>query len=169
MRTIPNASGDSLMAFVGESVEPGSVVHTDGWLGYEPLESDGYRHEVSYLDGGDRHEPSQLLPRVHRVVSLLKRWILGTHQGAVSHEHLAYPRRIHLPLQPPQVQKPRQALLPLGPAGRRRATGALQIAGRRHRITRDGQPQHVGAISKYLSQVNTHLALLPCFSDILEA
>ena len=38
MRTIPNASGDSLMAFVGESIEPGSVVHTDGWLGYEPLE-----------------------------------------------------------------------------------------------------------------------------------
>ena len=72
MRTIPNASGDSLMAFVGESVEPGSVVHTDGWLGYEPLESDGYRH-ASYLDG-------QVLPRVHRVVSLLKRWILGTHQ-----------------------------------------------------------------------------------------
>ena len=41
MRTIPNASGDSLMAFVGESVDlPGSVIHTDGWLGYEPLESD---------------------------------------------------------------------------------------------------------------------------------
>ncbi len=39
------------MAFVGESIEPGSVVHTDGWLGYEPLEGDGYRHEVSYLEG----------------------------------------------------------------------------------------------------------------------
>ena len=87
MRTIPNASGDSLMAFVGESVEPGSVVHTDGWLGYGPLESDGYRHEVSYLDGQPARA-SELLPRVHRVVSLLKRWILGTHQGAVSHEHL---------------------------------------------------------------------------------
>ncbi len=83
MRTIPNASGDSLMAFVGESVEPGSVVHTDGWLGYGPLESDGYRHEVSYLDGQPARA-SELLPRVHRVVSLLKRWILGTHQGAAS-------------------------------------------------------------------------------------
>ncbi len=62
------------MAFVGESI----VVH-NGWLGYEPLEGDGYRHEVSYA--------SKLLPRVHRVVSLVKRWILGTHQGAVSHEH----------------------------------------------------------------------------------
>ena len=61
MRTIPN---DSLMAFVGESVEPGSVVHTDGWLGY--VESDGYRHEVSYLDGQPARA-SQLLPRVHRV------------------------------------------------------------------------------------------------------
>ena len=89
MRTIANASGDSLMAFVGASIEPGSVVHTDGWLGYEPLESNGYRHEVSYLDGQPARA-SALLPRVHRVVSLLKRWILGTHQGAVSHEHLDY-------------------------------------------------------------------------------
>ena len=89
MRTIPNASGDSLMAFVGESIEPGSVVHTDGWLGYEPLEGDGYRHEVSYLEGQPARA-SELLPRVHCVVSLVKRWILGTHQGAVSHEHLDY-------------------------------------------------------------------------------
>ncbi len=87
IRTIPNASGDSLMAFVGESIGPGSVVHTDGWLGYEPLEGDGYRHEVSYLEGQPARA-SKLLPRVHRVVSLVKRWILGTHQGAVSHEHL---------------------------------------------------------------------------------
>lgn len=33
---------------------------------------------------------SKLLPRVHRVASLLKRWLLGTHQGAVSHEYLDY-------------------------------------------------------------------------------
>ncbi|MGB6710548.1 MAG: hypothetical protein WBE85_10400, partial [Methylocella sp.] len=25
-----------------------------------------------------------LLPRVHRVMSLLKRWLMGTHQGAIS-------------------------------------------------------------------------------------
>ncbi len=61
------------------------------------------------------------------------------------------PRRIRLPLQPPQVQKSRQALLPPGSTGRRRATGTLQIAGRRHRDTRYGRPQHVGAISQYLS------------------
>ena len=89
MRTIPNASGDSLMAFAGELIEPGSVAHTDGWLGYEPLENDGYRHEVSYLDRQPARS-SELLPRVDRVVSLLRRWILGTHQGAVRHEHLDY-------------------------------------------------------------------------------
>ena len=159
IRTIPNASGDSLMAFVGESIEPGSVVHTDGWLGYEPLEGDGYRHEVSYLEGQPARA-SKLLPRVHRVVSLVKRWILGhASRSGQSRASRLLPRRIRLPLQPPQVQKSRQALLPPGSTGRRRATGTLQIAGRRHRDTRYGRPQHVGAISQYLSQVNTHPVL----------
>ena len=87
MRRIPDGSARSLVAFVQESVEPGSVVHTDGWLGYEPLRARGYVHRVTFLSGHER-SPSELLPRVHRVVSLLKRWLLGTHQGAVSIEHL---------------------------------------------------------------------------------
>jgi hypothetical protein len=33
---------------------------------------------------------AELLPRIHLVASLLKRWLLGTHQGAVSIEHLDY-------------------------------------------------------------------------------
>src|ERR1017187_5424808 len=49
----------------------------------------GYVHKISFLRG-NRQSPSELLPRVHRVVSLLKRWLLGTHQGAVSVEHLDY-------------------------------------------------------------------------------
>ena len=72
-----------------ESVEPGHVVHTDGWLGYAPLESKGYIHEITFLRG-KKKSPSELMPRVHRVVSLLKRWLLGTHQGAVSAAHLDY-------------------------------------------------------------------------------
>lgn len=89
MRRVPDASAESLVPFVKESVEPRGVVHTDGWLGYEPLESEGYRHEVTFLRG-QKKSPSELLPRVHRVISLLKRWLLGTHQGAVSFEHLDY-------------------------------------------------------------------------------
>jgi transposase-like protein len=87
MRRIPDASARSLVSFVEESVEPGSVVHTDGWLGYEPLQAHGYIHQVTFLRDQQK-SPSELLPRVHRVVSLLKRWLLGTHQGAVSTEHL---------------------------------------------------------------------------------
>jgi transposase-like protein/ribosomal protein L37AE/L43A len=87
MRRIPDASARSLVSFVEESVEPGSVVRTDGWLGYEPLQAHGYIHQITFLRAQQK-SASELLPRVHRVVSLLKRWLLGTHQGAVSTEHL---------------------------------------------------------------------------------
>jgi transposase-like protein/ribosomal protein L37AE/L43A len=88
MRRIADASAESLMSFVEDSIEPGTVVHTDGWLGYLPLESRGYRRQITVLRG--QPNPSELLPRVHQVVSLLKRWLLGTHQGAVTLEHLDY-------------------------------------------------------------------------------
>ena len=89
MRQIPNAAADRLMPFIRDSVVPGSIVHTDGWLGYSPLESNGFRHEVTYLKG-NKKTASELLPRVHLVISHLKRWLLGTHQGAISHKHLDY-------------------------------------------------------------------------------
>ena len=89
MRRIPDASADSLQAFIAEAIAPGSRVHTDGWHGYDRVKANGYRHRVTFLRG--EHElASELLPRVHRVVSLLKRWLLGTHQGAVSAPHLDY-------------------------------------------------------------------------------
>jgi transposase-like protein len=89
MRRIPDASAESLVSFVEDCVEPGAVVHTDGWLGYAPLEGKNYVHKITFLHG-HRKSPSELLPRIHLVVSLLKRWLLGTHQGAVSREHLDY-------------------------------------------------------------------------------
>ena len=72
-----------------ESVEPGSSLHTDGWLGYEPLAKKGYRHRIVFLSGR-RKQAWELLPRVHKTISLLKRCMLGTHQGAISHQHLDY-------------------------------------------------------------------------------
>lgn len=89
MKRIRDASGESLLPFVKECIEPGSVVHTDGWLGYSGLEKEGYVHEITVVRGQEK-SASALMPRVHRVVSLLKRWLLGTHQGAVSHKHLDY-------------------------------------------------------------------------------
>lgn len=89
MRRIPDASADSLQAFVEDAVTPGSLLHTDGLLSYDRLEKHGYRHRITFLKGR-KESPAELLPRVHRVVALLKRWFLGTHQGAVSHAHLDY-------------------------------------------------------------------------------
>jgi len=88
-RRVPDASGDSLLPFVEDSITPGSLVKTDGWQGYNGLESRGYRREIIVVSRR-RESASDLLPRVHRVVSLMKRWLMGTHQGAVSHEHLDY-------------------------------------------------------------------------------
>jgi len=87
MRRIPDASAESLMPFIEDSVEPGSVVHTDGWLGYQPLDGRDYRHRITFLKGNSK-TASELMPRVHLAVALLKRWLLGTHQGGVSLEHL---------------------------------------------------------------------------------
>lgn len=87
MRRIPDASAESLMPFIEDSVEPGSIVHTDGWRGYQPLEGRDYGHKITVLKGHSK-TASELMPRVHLAVALLKRWLLGTHQGGVSLEHL---------------------------------------------------------------------------------
>lgn len=90
MARIPDASAASLLEFIRGAIEPGSVVHTDGWEGYRSLKKNGYRHEVTILRGQGKDAAIELLPRVHRVAGLLKRWLLGTHQGSVSGNHLDY-------------------------------------------------------------------------------
>lgn len=87
LQVLEDASQESLPAAVQAAIEPGSQVVTDGWDGYNPIESMGYRRKVARSDTGPG---ANLLPSCHRVASLLKRWILGTHQGAVSKEHLSY-------------------------------------------------------------------------------
>jgi transposase-like protein len=86
MRRIPDASSKSLHGFIAEMIEPNSVIYTDGWSGYGGLK--GYTHHR--LIQRKKESEEDLLPRVHKVVSLLKRWLLGTHQGAISHSHLDY-------------------------------------------------------------------------------
>ena len=89
LRRVSDVSAASLTPFVCDAVEPGSTVHTDGWSGYNGLATSGYARQITVLsDSGD---PAHvLMPAVHRVASLLKRWLLGTHQGAVSNKHLDY-------------------------------------------------------------------------------
>lgn len=86
MRKVPDASGENLLPFIEDNIESGSTVHTDGWRGYSGVAAKGYRHKVSVLS----ETGPEVMPRVHRVASLLKRWILGTHQGAIGKDHLDY-------------------------------------------------------------------------------
>jgi hypothetical protein len=85
MTPLTDASGASLHAFVTDHVEPGARVVTDGWQGYRGLDQLGYTHDRRSQRAARARgeEPGQLLPAVHRVASLAKRWLLGTHQGSV--------------------------------------------------------------------------------------
>ncbi len=87
---IPDGSAVSLHRFIQGAVMPGSSIHTDGWKPYQGLDRLGYRHEVSKLQGQPVNAATELLPRVHRVAALLKRWLLGTHQGAIAPTQLDY-------------------------------------------------------------------------------
>jgi transposase-like protein len=91
MRRIPDCSEATLTPFVLESIEPGAVVRTDGWKGYSSakLTTAGYVHLPKNISGSG--DPAHVvMPGVHRVAALLKRWILSTHQGSVSDKHLDY-------------------------------------------------------------------------------
>jgi len=87
LRRIPAASASPLVAFVKHAVEPGSVVITDEWEAYVGLTQEGFKHRPRVINASSK-TASGLLPRVHRVASLFKRWMLGAHQGALSREQL---------------------------------------------------------------------------------
>lgn len=83
LKRIPDASGNSLNCAIKELIEPCSTVITDGWEGYNQLETFGYRHKIAKKD--DNNVGENLLPKCNIVASLLKRWLLGTHQGRAQH------------------------------------------------------------------------------------
>jgi len=84
---IPDASADSLAAFLDANVETGSCVITDGWSAYPAATKGRYTHKSTSVasSGMQAHE---VLPAVHLVFSLVKRWVMGTMQGSVSPEHV---------------------------------------------------------------------------------
>lgn len=87
---LADASAESLQGFVTDHVEPGSRVITDGWSGYRGLPTIGYSHDRRSQRAAAAlgQDPGQLLPGVHRIAALAKRWLMGTHQGSTDPAHL---------------------------------------------------------------------------------
>ncbi len=83
---IPDVSGATLGRAVSEAVTAGTIVRTDGWKGYNGIAAGGYKHVVTEENADELSDVA--LPKCHLVISLLKRWILGTLQGNVGKEHL---------------------------------------------------------------------------------
>ena len=90
MKPLAGTSAQSLQAFVRDHVQPGTKVITDGAWGYVGLEKQGYTHERRSQEAARARgeDLGKLLPAVHRVASLVKRWLLGTHQGGTNDAHL---------------------------------------------------------------------------------
>jgi transposase-like protein len=89
LRRIGQGNAQNLEPFVKDSVLPGAQVHTDGSAAHRRLPALGYALEQTVIRGSD--EPAHAsMPAVHRVAALLKRWILGTHHGAVQPAQLDY-------------------------------------------------------------------------------
>lgn len=86
IEVVNDASKESLQGFIKNNVEKGSTVFTDGWSSYASLGSEGYTHVVPKKY--EMVDEKNLMPHVHLLASLLKRWLLGTHQGAVQEEHI---------------------------------------------------------------------------------
>jgi transposase-like protein len=87
MQAVPDAAGDSLEGFVARNIAKPTPITTDGWTGYAGLDAKGFAHEAINLSRswGDA---ALRLPGIHLVFGLAKRWLLGTHHGAVSTKHL---------------------------------------------------------------------------------
>jgi len=89
-KCISDASAENLVGFIEENIEKNSTVITDGWRGYSSLSSSKfYSHQVKLISTS-KMTAHELLPLVHMVDSLAKRWINGTPQGKVSPKHLAH-------------------------------------------------------------------------------
>lgn len=88
MKVIADASGDTLTGFITDTVAPGAIVHTDGWMGYAPLAKKDYDYRPRSQRAAKRADDTDpVMPRVHRAISNFKTWLRGTHRS-VSNEQL---------------------------------------------------------------------------------
>jgi hypothetical protein len=54
MRPIQDATAGSLHSFVEDSIEKGSVLHSDGWQGYVGLDKKGYTRKSRSCGGSEK-------------------------------------------------------------------------------------------------------------------
>lgn len=87
LKRISDASMMTIHEALDEGVEPGSTIRTDGWRGYNNLEMIGYKRLMIRKEAVVGEDA---LPLVNRVASLLKRWALGTHHGAIRPSYLDF-------------------------------------------------------------------------------
>jgi transposase-like protein len=89
LQRVPSATQKHVLPFACNAIESGSVMLTDGSPIYKPLLEHGFtQHKIVHLGSADPAHAA--MPGVHRVASLLKRWLLGTHQGSVHSQQLDY-------------------------------------------------------------------------------
>lgn len=86
-RCVEQADAESIEAFVQDYVLPGTTVVTDGLPSYSQLAKKGFDHHP-YVMSSDDESVRKELDHIHLVISLLKRWLIGTHQGAIRPDHL---------------------------------------------------------------------------------
>lgn len=87
---VPDTTANTLEDFIIANVKRGSIIHTDGLKSYGDISRYGYTHRITNMSAVEAEAAHVSMPNAHRVASLLKRWLLGTHQGGMSREQLDY-------------------------------------------------------------------------------
>ena len=87
LQIIPNAETETLKVFIQTHIKAGSCIHTDGLTSYPSATKDEYIHHGTSISGSGK-DANEVLPGVHRVAALVKRWLMGTHQGSFEEGHL---------------------------------------------------------------------------------
>lgn len=77
-----------LVTWASTVIAPGATIKTDGARALRALADLGYTHE--YVTGYNAPDKASVLPGVHLVASLLKRWLIGTLHYRVEEHQLPY-------------------------------------------------------------------------------
>lgn len=89
LRHVDAATKENVKQFILDVVEPGSTIYSDGSALYNCAKENGFAHHRTVHLGSDI-AAHITMPGVHRVASLLKRWLLGAYQGAIKEKQLGH-------------------------------------------------------------------------------